>query len=316
MTTRRKSGSGKRGARGPRGRSIPEEDSMSSIKLRAVVALSGLALACAVNAQQAAAPKQAAAQTKKASSTPKDAVTAEFEKFREMMEDASPAELFEAKGEELWKAKRGPKNASLEQCDLGLGPGVLQGAYVRMPRYFADTGEVMDVERRIVYCMVTLQGLNAEDLAKQPFSSESATPDPVSLVTYVAGQSRGMKIAVPQKHPKEREAYNVGRQMFNFRAGAWDFSCASCHGEDGKRIRTQELPNLTSKEDAVRAFQGWPGYRMTGGLMHTLQWRMNDCFRQQRFPEPGYASETIADLLTYMGVNANGHVYKGPGIKR
>jgi sulfur-oxidizing protein SoxA len=291
---------------------------MSSIKLRAVVALSGLVLAWAAHAEpkDAAAPRKAAAQARNAASAPKDAVTAEFEKFREIMEDANPAELFEAKGEELWKARRGPKNVSLEQCDLGLGPGVLKGAYVRMPRYFADADEVMDAERRIVYCMVTLQGFKAEDLAQQPFSSEARTPDPVSLVTYVAGQSRGLKIAIPQKHPKEREAYNVGREIFNFRAGPWDFSCVSCHGEDGKRIRTQELPNLTSKADAVRAFQGWPGYRMTGGLMHTLQWRMNDCFRQQRFPEPGYASETIADLLTYMGVNANGYVYKGPGIKR
>jgi sulfur-oxidizing protein SoxA len=289
---------------------------MSSIKLRAVLALSGLALVCAAHAQQkdTAAPKKAAAQTKKAA--PKDAVTADFEKFHEIMEEASPAELFEAKGEELWKTKRGPKNASLEQCDLGLGPGVLKGAYVRMPRYFADAGQMMDAERRIVYCMVTLQGFKAEDLAKQPFSNESRTPDPVSLVTYVAGQSRGMKIAIPQKHPKEREAYNLGREIFSFRAGPWDFSCASCHGENGKRIRTQVLPDLASKKEAIRAFQGWPGYRMTGGLMHTLQWRMNDCFRQQRFPEPGYASETIADLLTYMGVNANGHVYKGPGIKR
>ena len=289
---------------------------MSSIMLRAVLALSGLVLACAAHAQPAAAPKTAGAQARIAASAPKDAVTAEFEKFRELMEDASPAELFEAKGEELWKTKRGPKNASLEQCDLGLGPGVLKGAYVRLPRYFSDAGEVMDAERRIVYCMVTLQGFQAEDLAKQPFSNESRTPDPVSLVTYVAGQSRGMTIAVPQQHAQEREAYKLGREIFNFRAGPWDFSCASCHGEDGKRIRTQELPNLTSKREAVRAFQGWPGYRMTGGLMHTLQWRMNDCFRQQRFPEPGYASETIADLLTYMGVNANGHVYKGPGLKR
>lgn len=291
---------------------------MSSITLRAVIALCCLALACAAHAGQndTAAPGRTKAPARNAASAPKDAVTAEFEKFREMMEDASPAELFEAKGEELWKARRGPKNASLEQCDLGLGPGVLKGAYVRMPRYFADTGEVMDVERRIVHCMVTLQGFKADDLARQPFSSESRTPDPVSLVTYVAAQSRGMEIAIPQKDPKEREAYNVGREIFNYRAGPWDFSCASCHGEDGKRIRTQELPNLTTKEGAVRAFQGWPGYRMTGGLMHTLQWRMNDCFRQQRFPEPGYASETIADLLTYMAVNANGHVYKGPGIKR
>jgi L-cysteine S-thiosulfotransferase len=291
---------------------------MSSIKLRTVVALSVLVFACAAHAQKkdAAAPKQAGTPAKKAAGATKEAITVEFEKFREVMEDASPAELFEAKGEELWKARRGPKNASLEQCDLGLGPGVLKGAYVQMPRYFADADQVMDVERRIVYCMVTLQGFKAEDLAKKPFSSEADTPDPVSLVTYVAGQSRGMKIAIPQKHPKEREAYKVGGEIFAYRAGAWDFACASCHGEDGKRIRTQELPNLTTSEGAIRAFQGWPGYRMTGGLMHTLQWRMNDCFRQQRFPEPGYASETIADLLTYMGVNANGHVYKGPGIKR
>lgn len=289
---------------------------MSSIMLRAVIALSGFALACAAHAQQAAAPQKTAPPAKKTAGGPKSAISAEFEKFRDMMEDASPAELFEAKGEELWKARRGPKNASLEQCDLGLGAGVLKGAYVRLPRYFADADQVMDAERRIVHCMVTLQGFKAEDLARKPFSSGAGTPDPVSLVTYVAAQSRGMKIAVPQKHPREREAFDMGKEIFHYRAGAWDFSCASCHGEDGKRIRTQDLPNLTSKQDAIRAFQGWPGYRMTGGLMHTLQWRMNDCFRQQRFPEPGYVSETISDLLTYMGVNANGHVYKGPGIKR
>ena len=283
---------------------------MSSIKLRVVVALSGLALACAAQTGQTAAPM------KKAAAGAKSAVAADFEKFRDIMEDASPAELFEAKGEELWKTKRGPKNASLEKCDMGLGPGKLKGAYVKLPRYFADADQVMDAERRIVYCMVTLQGFKEADLAKKPFSKGSHTPDPVSLVTYVAGQSRGMKIAVPQKHAKEREAYKVGEEIFNYRAGPWDFSCATCHGEDGKRIRTQDLPNLSSKEGAIAAFQGWPGYRMTGGLMHSLQWRLNDCFRQQRFPEPGYVSETLSDLLTYMGVNANGHVYKGPGIKR
>ncbi len=283
---------------------------MSSIKLRVVVALSGLALACAAQAQQTAAPKKAAAGKSKS------AIAAEFEKFRDIMEDASPAELFEAKGKELWKTKRGPKNASLEKCDLGLGPGVIKGAYVKMPRYFADAGQVMDAERRIVYCMVTLQGFKEADLAKKPFSRGPYTPDPVSLVTYVAAQSRGMKIAIPQKHPKEREAYKIGEEIFNYRAGAWDFSCTSCHGEDGLRIRTQDLPNLTTKAGAIAAFQSWPGYRMTGGLMHSLQWRLNDCFRQQRFPEPGYVSETLSDLLTYMGVNANGHVYKGPGIKR
>lgn len=276
-------------------------------RVRAFVALTGIALACGAIAQQ----KPAAA------GEAKDRVTADFEKFRAVLEEDNPAELFEAKGEELWKARRGPKNVSLaETCDLGLGVGVVKGAYVQTPRYFADVDRVMDVERRIVHCMVTYQGYSLAELSKKPFSSLDRTPDPVNLVTYVAGQSRGMKIAVPQKHAKEREAFGIGREIFAVRAGPWDFACTTCHGEDGKRIRTQNLPNLATHEGSLRAYQGWPGYRMTGGVMHTLQWRMNDCFRQQRFPEPAYVSDSITALLTYLGATANGQVYKGPGIKR
>jgi sulfur-oxidizing protein SoxA len=50
--------------------------------------------------------------------------------YRKMLEDGNPADLFEAKGEALWKQKRGPRNASLEQCDLGKGAGVVKGAFV------------------------------------------------------------------------------------------------------------------------------------------------------------------------------------------
>ena len=46
-----------------------------------------------------------------------------------------------------------PKNASLERCDLGKGPGVVKGAYAALPRYFADANQVMDAESRILYCM-------------------------------------------------------------------------------------------------------------------------------------------------------------------
>jgi len=244
-----------------------------------------------------------------------DAVTEEFNKFRAVMEEDNPAELFAAKGEELWKAKRGPKNASLEQCDLGLGPGVVKGAYVQMPRYFADAGKVMDAERRVVWCMVTLQGFTPEELAKKPFASDDATPDQTSILTWVAAQSAGMPFAVPDD-AHTRHAFALGREIAAYRAGPYDFSCSTCHGQDGKRIRMQLLPNIATREGAAKAVLGWPGYRMTGGVMLTMQWRMNDCFRQQRFPEPKYLSDTVTDLLTYMTVNANGTVYGGPGIKR
>ena len=38
--------------------------------------------------------------------------------YRAQLADGNPAELFEAKGEALWQQKRGPKNASLQGCDL------------------------------------------------------------------------------------------------------------------------------------------------------------------------------------------------------
>lgn len=289
----------------------------------ALMILSGLAVVSATPAQQSTktppAIQKGAAQAKKEAadtSARKDEVTAEFEKFREVMEADNPAELFETKGEELWKTKRGPNNASLEQCDLGLGPGVVKGAYVQMPRYFGDVDKVMDAERRVVHCMITLQGYTEEDVRKQPFSNDTRTPDHVSILTYVAAQSRNMEVSAPQQHPKEKEVYEIGKQIFAYRAGPYDFSCETCHGDDGKRIRTQQLPNLAKRADAIKAFQGWPGYRMTGGFMLTQQWRMNDCFRQQRFPEPRYLSDSVTALLTYLTVNANGNVYKGPGIKR
>lgn len=244
------------------------------------------------------------------------ALSAEFEKFREVLEEDNPAELFEARGEDIWKNKRGPDGGSMAQCDLGLGPGVVKGAYVRMPRYFADAGHVMDAERRIVWCMEQYLGYKDEDIRKQPFSNVNKTPDHVSVITWVAAQSRNRRLAVPLKDPKVREAFNIGREIFNYRAGPYDFSCATCHGADGQRIRTQDLPNLRKPAEAIRAFQGWPGYRMTGGFMLTQQWRMNDCFRQQRFPEPGYLSDSITALLTYLTATANGELYKGPGIKR
>ncbi len=78
----------------------------------------------------------AAAQTE-------DPVAAEFDKFREVLEQDNPAELWEIKGEQLWKSPGGPNKVSLEKCDLGLGPGVVKGAYAQMPRYFADVDRVM-----------------------------------------------------------------------------------------------------------------------------------------------------------------------------
>jgi len=235
--------------------------------------------------------------------------------YRKMLEDGNPADLFEAKGEALWKQKRGPKNASLEQCDLGKGAGVVKGAFVELPRYFADTGKVQDLESRLVTCMATLQGFNAEEIAKTPFG-RGEQDNVTALATYVAAASRGLRFNLPQLHAEERRMYEIGKRVFYFRGGPYDFSCASCHGEDGKRIRLQDLPNLNKNPGDGIGFAAWPAYRVSNGQMWGMQLRLNDCYRQQRFPYPGFGSEATIAVSTYMGVNAKGAESIAPSIKR
>jgi sulfur-oxidizing protein SoxA len=235
--------------------------------------------------------------------------------YRKMLEDGNPAELFEAKGEELWKTKRGPKNASLEACDLGQGPGVVKGAFVTLPRWFADTQKVQDLESRLVTCMATLQGFDAAEIAKTPFG-RGEMANVTALATWVAGMSRGLRFNLPQSNAQERASYEIGKRAFFYRGGSHDFSCASCHGEEGKRIRLQDLPNLTRNPGDGVGFAAWPAYRVSNGQMWSMQLRLNDCYRQQRFPYPGFASDVTSALGAYMGQNAKGAESIVPAIKR
>ena len=114
-----------------------------------------------------------------------------IEEYREMLQDGNPAELFEAKGEELWKKPRGPKNASLEKCDLGKGPGVVKGAFVELPRYFKDTGKVQDLESRLVTCMTSLQGIDAKEIVNGQWG-RGERGNTTALATWIAAQSKGM----------------------------------------------------------------------------------------------------------------------------
>ena len=236
-------------------------------------------------------------------------------RYREMLADGNPADLFEAKGEGLWQQKRGPKVASLERCDLGQGPGVVRGAFVELPRWFADTQRVQDLESRLLTCMETLQGLDSKAIATTSFGRDEQS-NMAALAAYVSAASRGQKMNLPQGHAKEREMFELGKRVFYFRGGPYDFSCASCHGEAGKRIRLQELPELTKNPGDGIGFAAWPAYRVSSGEMWSMQRRLNDCYRQQRFPFPGFASDATIALGVYMGVNAKGAESIAPAIKR
>ncbi len=243
----------------------------------------------------------------------------EIERYRAMISDpmSNPAFLNVDRGEQLWALKRGARNVSLETCDLGLGAGKLEGAFAELPRFFSDAAKVMDLEQRLLFCMTSIQELDTKDVIARRFSGPGRVSDMEDLVAFVANKSTGNTFTPQLSHPKEQEMYAVGEAMFNRRAGPWDFSCATCHAAEGKRIRLQQLPDFSKPGKAAQETMGsWPTYRVSQSQMRTMQHRLWDCYRQMRMPAPDYASDGLTALTVYMVKQAEGGEITVPSIKR
>jgi L-cysteine S-thiosulfotransferase len=243
----------------------------------------------------------------------------EIARYREMISDpfSNPGFLAVDRGEQLWKTARGKKNVSLEQCDLGEGAGKLEGAYAKLPRYFADADRVMDLEQRLLWCMQKIQELDTKDVLARRFSKPGVASDMEDLVAYIANKSSGMKLVAQTGHPKEKEMFEIGRALFYRRAAVMDFSCATCHGAEGRRIRLQALPNFSEPNKGAQETMGsWPTYRVSQSALRTMQHRLWDCYRQMRMPPPEYGSDGITALTVYLVKMADGAEIAVPSIKR
>jgi sulfur-oxidizing protein SoxA len=220
------------------------------------------------------------------------------------------------RGEVIWRTPRGGRQKSLEDCDLGLGPGVLRAAYAHLPRYFADSDKVMDLEQRLLWCMAEVQGHDTSQLATRPFGPVGQASEMEDLVAFVANQSSGATMQPSATHPKEQEAIKIGETLFFRRSGVMDFACASCH-VSGNRIRFVNVPKLDEAgSDARKTMGSWPVYGFPQRTIRTLQFRLWDCYRTMRMPAPAYASDAVTALIMFLTYNAEGATVQVPGIKR
>ena len=105
-----------------------------------------------------------------------------LEKYRAMISDpmSNSGYLAVDSGEALWATKRGPKNTSLETCDLGEGPGKVDEAYAKLPRYFADVDRVMDAESRICGVWRRSRASTPRRCARSRSPPRAAIPQPRS----------------------------------------------------------------------------------------------------------------------------------------
>lgn len=216
-------------------------------------------------------------------------------------------------GEELFHEQRGPNNASLEACDFGKGPGVLKGAYVEMPRYFEDTGKVMDLETRLVHCMRAIQGFAADDPAVTKRHGSSS--DMMKLQTYIASKSSGYAWNSAMDHPLEKAMRNAGEVLFYRRAGTMDFSCSSCHGAEGQRIRASVLPNMNLAEEWTKAIS-WPAFRVGHQHVRSSQHRLRGCYWQMRQGKVIAGSDVSIAVISFWTDAARGQPAILPDMKR
>jgi sulfur-oxidizing protein SoxA len=249
-----------------------------------------------------------------------DATEKAIEKYRQMLKDdpwSNPGLLDSDRGEALWKTPAGPNKVSLEKCDLGKGPGVVDGAFAELPRFFADAGKVMDLETRLMWCMEKLQGAKHADLVKNPYpAGGQPVKDLGAIATYVANKSSGMKYAAKLDAPQEKAAVEEGHAIFFRRQGPHDFSCATCHNDSGKRIRLQGLPHLSDPKEAKEVVGQWPAYRVSTTQVMTMQHRLFDCYWQMRMPRLEMGSDVSVALIAYLTKNAEGGEISSPGLKR
>ena len=250
-----------------------------------------------------------------------DMPTAGVTEYRDMIadKDSNPALLTIDQGQALFEMARGPKNMSLQKCDFGLGPGVVKGAFARLPRYFKDTNKVEDLESRLLSCMVSLQGFKADEIKQKVFSDahiSDAPTDMEKLAVYVAAQSSGMKFRPASNHPREKEAIAVGEALFWNRISLLDFSCATCHTADGKRVRLQPLVNVYNPRDIQATMGSWPTYRVSHGTVRTMQHRIWDCHWQMRTPDIEFASPVSIALIAFLTKQAASGTIDVPGMRR
>ncbi len=213
----------------------------------------------------------------------------------------NPAMLSVREGEALWRT---PPAASERACAACHGDALksMRGVAARYPAFSTAAGATpqrpVTLHERINECRVAQQ--HAAPLAVE-------NPAALSLLSYVALQSRGMPIA-PPADPRLQPYRDAGAALYTTRFGQLALSCAQCHdARAGLRLGGSTIPQAHPS--------GYPLYRLEWQGMGSLQRRLRGCMagvRAEPFA-PG-APEWVA-LELYLMQRAAGMPLEAPAVR-
>jgi sulfur-oxidizing protein SoxA len=167
--------------------------------------------------------------------------------------------------------------------------------------YFDDAaGKVVTFENAINAC------LKANGEPEFKYGSRE-----MGLVTsWAKSLSDGMKIDVKVKGPAALAAYEQGKAFYYQRRGQLNFSCATCHVDNGgKFIRSEQLSPMVGQA------AHWPEFR-AGTELVTLQGRFRQCNKQVRAEPLEFNSEAYNNLEYYLTYMSNGLPMQTPVFRK
>ena len=174
----------------------------------------------------------------------------------------------------------------------------MKGVAARYPVVDARLGRLVDLEGRINACRTNRQGA-------APLAFESK--DLLALTVYVAHQSRGLPISMPDDAATARFV-DVGRQIFERRQGQLNLSCAQCHDDNwGQKLAGATIPQGHPN--------GYPLYRLQWQSLGSLQRRLRNCLSGMRAEPYAYGAPELIQLELFLAWRAGGLLIEAPAVR-
>ncbi|MDY0116975.1 MAG: sulfur oxidation c-type cytochrome SoxA [Sulfurimonadaceae bacterium] len=222
--------------------------------------------------------------------------------YEEMLED-NPAAIMIDNGNSLLDEYCGGEDGVAKF--LGLKTEKLPEYIAGFPRYIKSIDRVVGIDQM-------LQALMHKN-GHKPFTLKSS--DMFDMSSYVKSLANGVAVNIDvsaNKHMKE--AYALGKEVFDTKRGGRGLSCLSCHNKDviGGILRTQPLPDFGVNNTGGT----WPAYRMTKSELTTLQKRFQGCMNNALLAVIPLGSKEMNALEVYITEKSKGQEIAIPGLKR
>lgn len=221
--------------------------------------------------------------------------------YEEMLEN-NPADIFVEEGAEYFDEM--VTEEALADF-LGVSVDKLPVTIAGFPRYVKKLDMVAGLDQ-------VMQAVMAKN-GHEPFKLKSG--DMFSMLAYAKSLANDVPINIDVNANKPmKEAYALGKKVFETKRGGRGLACLSCHSKDiiGMVLRTQPLPDL----GVNNAGGTWPAYRMTKSSLRTLQRRFQGCMQNALLDVIPIGSQEMVALEVYITSMSKGREIAIPGLKR